>query len=107
MLFLVMRRCQQRKFACAGDWSQDASSRRRICYWQLFGWLIKGMSPLKACNQLSDSYSAGILLAELAIGELPFAGDETLLSEDGMDAEQCNAFTRTVFLQSRNAAWVS
>ena len=91
----------------AGDWSEDVFGRRRTCYCQLVRYLHRGVNRLKACNHLGDSYSAGVLLAELATGELPFPGDETLLAEGNMDEDQCNAFTRLVFLQAHNAEWVS
>ena len=78
-----------------------------MCPWQLLRCLSLGLSPLKACSPPCHMWSAGILLAEMATGELPFPGDEGLLGEDEMDAEQCKAFTTSVHKQAQSTAWVS
>lgn len=93
----------------AGNWSTDVRCSRRICPWQLLDCLHYGMSPLEACEAAYDIWSAGVLLAELATGALPFPGESTLLAEGqgAMPATLVSIHNSPVCIQAQNAEWVS
>ena len=91
--------------AAAGDWSDDALAIQRICPWQQLRRCQLSMSYLAACCAPGDMYSAGILLAELATGSVPFPGTD--LSQQGMSDEDYTAHTASIVQQARDKSWVS
>ena len=68
-----------------------------------------GMSPLESCGGPHDIWCAGVLLAELATGTLPFPGESTLLpvGDGGKPAHPVSISNSPVCIQAVNAEWVS
>lgn len=67
------------------------------------------MSPLEACEAAYDIWSAGVLLAELATGALPFPGESTLLpvGQGAVPATPVSIANSPVCIQALDAQWVS
>ena len=68
-----------------------------------------GMSPLESCGGPHDIWSAGVLLAEVATGTLPFPWESMLLlvGDDGKPAPPVSISNSPVCIQAVNAECVS
>ena len=72
----------------AGDWPEDVYGMQSICPYQHMRCYKQGMSCLDACSASGDIWSLGILLALVALGEMPFPGDLPLLQSSGGEEDQ-------------------
>ena len=81
----------------AGDWLEDVYGVQSTCRYQQMRHSQDGMSRLDACSPLGDIWSLGILLALVALGEMPFPGDLQLLQgSDELDRDQQTGFVASV-----------
>ncbi len=67
-------------FACAGNWVDDVLGLQRTCPRQCRKCHLYDLTRLRASSAEGDMYSCGIMLAEMAIGQVSFAGPRNLNS---------------------------
>ena len=84
----------------AGDWLEDVYGVQSTCPYQQKRHQQQGESRLEACRASGDIWSLGILLALVALGEVPFPGDLQLLQgSDELGMDQQRAFIVSVMRQ--------